>query len=127
MALQVREGYINPLTMMNRNKNGMGSKSPLNREEGGNGLQNLQNEKQSMQNKMLLMQATSDGGEIPKETKELMEKKLEELSKEIKKLESEGVQKVPEEEERTSATPPRFDIYEQSKVGQWLTTHKGTR
>lgn len=55
----------------------------------------LEAEKQSIQNSLLLMKGTSGNGETPEENIKLLEKKLDEITAEIKTTRQEAIKNVP--------------------------------
>lgn len=70
MTIQRKPNYINPLSMMDRKQNK---------------VQELQNKRQMLQNQMLLRKAMSaETGGMPVQEEKAMEKRLEELSSELR-------------------------------------------
>lgn len=82
MVNNVKPGYVNPLTMMKNVRHGNhlnagGMKTAEKRQK------SLEAQKQSIQNSLLLMKGTSGDAATSEESIELLEKKLEEITKEI--------------------------------------------
>lgn len=120
MVNNVKPGYVNPLTMMGSNKNGQ--TKPLYLE----GIQtaekrkkSLEAKKQSIQNSLLLMKGTSGDAGSSEENIEVLEKKLEEITKEIQTNRQETVETVTAKEEQTEESGRfimhRFDAYEKEE------------
>lgn len=90
MINNIRPNYINPLTMMKNNKRA----KPLSLDKAEEKNQKaLESEKQSIQNSLLLMKGTSGNGETSEENIKLLEKKLEEITTEIKTTKQEAKKK----------------------------------
>ncbi len=113
MVNNVKPGYVNPLTMMGINKNGQ--TKPLYLE----GIQtaekrkkSLEAKKQSIQNSLLLMKGTSSAAGSSEENIEVLEKKLEEITKEIKTNRQETVEIATAKEELKHN---KFDTYEKGE------------
>ncbi len=113
MVNNVKPGYVNPLTMMGSNKNGQ--TKPLYLE----GIQtaekrkkSLEAKKQSIQNSLLLMKGTSSAAGSSEENIEVLEKKLEEITKEIKTNRQETVEIATAKEELKHN---KFDTYEKGE------------
>ena len=113
MVNNVKPGYVNPLTMMGSNKNGQ--TKPLYLE----GIQtaekrkkSLEAKKQSIQNSLLLMKGTSSAAGSSEENIEVLEKKLEEITKEIKTNRQETVEIATAKEELKHN---KFDTYEKEE------------
>ena len=97
MINNIRPNYINPLTMMKNNKRA----KPLSLDKAEEKNQKaLESEKQSIQNSLLLMKGTSGNGETSEENIKLLEKKLEEITTEIKTTKQEAIKKVPIDEKQ---------------------------
>ena len=121
MVNNVKPGYGNPLTMMRSNKNGQ--TKPLYSE----GIQtaekrkkSLEAKKQSIQNSLLLMKGTSGDAGNSEENIEVLEKKLEEITKEIKTNRQETVEIVTAKEEQVEESRRlikhnKFDTYEKEE------------
>lgn len=121
MVNNVKPGYVNPLTMMRSNKNGQ--TKPLYSE----GIQtaekrkkSLEAKKQSIQNSLLLMKGTSGDAGNSEENIEVLEKKLEEITKEIKTNRQETVEIVTAKEEQVEESRRlikhnKFDTYEKEE------------
>lgn len=95
MINNIRPNYINPLTMVKNNKQA----KPLGLESMDKTREKrqkaLEAEKQSIQNSLLLMKGTSGNGETPEENIKLLEKKLDEITAEIKTTRQEAIKNVP--------------------------------
>lgn len=121
MVNNVKPGYVNPLTMMGSNKNGQ--TKPLYLE----GIQtaekrkkSLEAKKQSIQNSLLLMKGTSSAAGSSEENIEVLEKKLEEITKEIKTNRQETVEIVTAKKEQMEESGRlikhnKFDTYEKGE------------
>ena len=90
MPLQVKEGYINPLTMMGQKKNGLTAKAgpgqPLQtqqQDKDAKAVQTLQGKQQALQNQLLLMKGTTDAGGS-KEAQDALAEQLKEIASELK-------------------------------------------
>lgn len=118
MVNNVKPGYVNPLTMMGSSRNGQ--TKPLYSEgiqTAEKRKQSLEAKKQSIQNALLLMKGTSGDAGNPEENIEALEKKLEEITKEIKTNRQETVETVTAKEEQVEESGrlimhDKFDIYE---------------
>lgn len=95
MINNIRPNYINPLTMVKNSKQA----KPLGLESMNKAREKrqkaLEAEKQSIQNSLLLMKGTSGNGETPEENIKLLEKKLDEITAEIKTTRQEAIKNVP--------------------------------
>lgn len=82
MVNAVKQGYVNPLTMMKQGKqtNHFPAEAVKNVQKR---QKNLETEKQSIQNTLLLMKGTSGESGASKENIELLEKKLEEVTAQV--------------------------------------------
>lgn len=113
MINNIRPNYINPLTMMKNNKRA----KPLSLDKAEEKNQKaLESEKQSIQNSLLLMKGTSGNGETSEENIKLLEKKLEEITTEIKTSKQEAIKNVPIDEkqlEERSIIQGVFDTFRQ--------------
>lgn len=93
MVNNVKPGYVNPLTMMGSSKD---KQKNLFHTDGfptaEKKQKNLEAEKQSIENSLLLMKGTSDNVGSSKENIELLEKKLEEITKELRISRKEAVE-----------------------------------
>lgn len=94
MTNHIKPGYINPLTMMKDNRKASHS-SPDMLGKGEKKQKELEAEKQSIQNSLLLMKGTSGNGETSEENIKLLEKKLDEISNEIKTNRQEIAKNIP--------------------------------
>ena len=113
MINNIRPNYINPLTMMKNNKQA----KPLSLDKAEEKNQKaLESEKQSIQNSLLLMKGTSGNGETPEENIKLLEKKLDEITAEIKTTRQEAIKNVPINEkqaEEKAIIQGAFDTFKQ--------------
>lgn len=82
MVRNVKPGYVNPLEMMKKdgqtNRLGLGGMKTAEKKR-----KSLETEKQSLQNSLLLMKGTSGDAGASEESIEVLEKKLEEIAKEL--------------------------------------------
>lgn len=120
MSLQVRPGYINPLTTMTSTKQGhtlLGKNSPADK------AAELQTKQQLLQNTLLLMKSTgTDSGVSTVEQQEKLQVELEKVSEEIQAAKNDvpqaemlsQVKKTQEVSTASSAARPRMDTYEKS-------------
>lgn len=90
MSMAVKPGYINPLTMMGEKKNNR-IKEPLSQKNADHDVQNLQMQRQSLQNQMLMLKSSSDGASLTKESQDAIEQQIEEISTELRTAKSEAV------------------------------------
>lgn len=85
MVNNVKPGYVNPLTMIRNDKSKQAKfLHSENFQTAEKKQKSLEAEKQSIQNSLLLMKGTSGDAGSSKETMERLEKKLEEITKEIR-------------------------------------------
>ncbi len=99
MVNRVRPGYVNPLTMMKNNKQTKHMNLGIMKTEEKK-QKELESKKQSMQNSLLLMKGASGNGETSEESIRILEKKLEEITNEIKTGVPERVEGAPDEEKQ---------------------------
>lgn len=120
MVNNVKPGYVNPLTMMgggkDKQKNLFHTKGSQTAEKKQRALEA---EKQSIENSLLLMKGTSGDAGSSKENIELLEKKLEEITKEIGANRQKTVRAATAEEKQAEQMEKpmmhnNFDIYERS-------------
>ncbi|MCI9421301.1 MAG: hypothetical protein HFG81_01105 [Dorea sp.] len=82
MVKNVKPGYVNPLEMIKKggqtNRLGLGGMKTAEKKR-----KSLETEKQSLQNSLLLMKGTSGDAGASEESIEVLEKKLEEITKEL--------------------------------------------
>lgn len=113
MINNIRPNYINPLTMMKNSKQA----KPLSLDkEGDKNQKALEAKKQSIQNSLLLMKGTSGNSETSEENIKLLEKKLDEITTEIKTIKQEAIKNVPIDEKRSeekSIIQGVFDTFRQ--------------
>ena len=114
MSMEIRKNYVNPLTMMNTNRNQkLRLASAGTRDQVGK-IKELQSKQQQLQNTLLLMKSTgSDSSKMSPENQKALEEKLEEISRELKSAKSE-LPKPEEESTSLSSLSPRKDIYEKT-------------
>jgi hypothetical protein len=114
MSMEIRKNYVNPLTMMNTNRNQkLRLASAGTRDQAGK-IKELQSKQQQLQNTLLLMKSTgSDSSKMSPENQKALEEKLEEISRELKSAKSE-LPKPEEESTSLSSLSPRKDIYEKT-------------
>lgn len=120
MINNVKPGYVNPLSMM---RSGKKQEKPF-CSEGAQTVEKrkkaLEAEKQSIQNSLLLMKGTSGDAGSSKENIELLEKKLEEIAKELETNQQEILETATIKGERVEEsggliTHNHFDIYEKTE------------
>lgn len=111
MPLQVRPGYVNPLTTLKENRN-----NPLRKQTG-----NIQNDKpdkltdlrikqQTLQNEMLLMQSSgSDSGGDTSEKLKVLQEKLKEVSDDLR------VTRNNSSSTENKTVKPDYDTYEKTE------------
>ena len=119
MVNQVRPGYVNPLAMMKSSRQATDLKAGARKDEEKK-QKALEAEKQLIQNSLLLMKGTSGNGETSKENIELLEKKLEEITNELKANKNESAKLVGADERQAEESDrPKvvrnFDLYEKEK------------
>ena len=101
MINNVKPGYVNPLTMIGSSKNKQTKPLYLGGiETAEKRKKSLEAEKQSIQNSLLLMKGTSGDAGSSEENIELLEKKLEEITKELEANRQETVETVTTKGER---------------------------
>lgn len=120
MINNVKPGYVNPLTMVGSSKNKQAKPLYLEGiETAEKRKRSLEAEKQSIQNSLLLMKGTSGDAGSSEENIELLEKKLEEITKEIQTNRQGTVETVTANEEQTEESGRfimhRFDAYEKEE------------
>ncbi len=119
MVRNVKPGYVNPLEMMKKdgqtNRLGLGGMKTAEKKR-----KSLETEKQSLQNSLLLMKGTSGDAGASEESIEVLEKKLEEITKELqsgRKVTAEEwmANDTQMEEGETSALRGNFDRFMKSE------------
>ena len=119
MVRNVKPGYVNPLEMMKKdgqtNRLGLGGMKTAEKKR-----KSLETEKQSLQNSLLLMKGTSGDAGASEESIEVLEKKLEEMTKELqsgRKVTAEEwmANDTQMEEGETSALRGNFDRFMKSE------------
>lgn len=120
MSIQVRPGYINPLSTMVSKKQEhifLGKNTPADK------AAELQTKQQQLQNTLLLMKSTgTDPGGSTVEQQEKLQAELEKVSEELKTVKNDipqaAISSSAETMQTNFATPshtkPRVDIYEKS-------------
>ena len=121
MLNNVKPSYVYQLTMMKSDKNRQVKPFyPDGIQTAKKRKRSLEAEKQSIQNSLLLMKGTSGDAGNSEENIELLEKKLEEITKELETNRQETVETVTAKEERVEEsggliTHNHFDTYEKSE------------
>lgn len=115
MALAIKPGYQNPLSMAARKPGGLANQNPQ-MQPGAKkpSTQDLQMERQSLQNQILLLKGTSDGGAVDPETQKLLEGQMEELSAQIKAAKTQELSGDPQQADYRASLKARFDSFEWS-------------
>lgn len=120
MINNVKPGYVNPLTMVGSSKNKQAKPLYLEGiETAEKRKRSLETEKQSIQNSLLLMKGTSGDAGSSEENIELLEKKLEEITKELETNRQETVETVTAKGEQVEeggrpVMCSNFDMYEKA-------------
>ena len=120
MINNVKPGYVNPLTMVGSSKNKQAKPLYLEGiETAEKRKRSLEAEKQSIQNSLLLMKGTSGDAGSSEENIELLEKKLEEITKELETNRQETVETVTAKGEQVEeggrpVMCSNFDMYEKA-------------
>ena len=123
MINNIITNYINPMKMVKNNNQSktlgleIMDKAREKRQEA------LEAEKQSIQNSLLLMKGTSGNGETPEENIKLLEKKLDEITAEIKTTRQEAIKNVPINEkqaEEKAIIHEDFDTFRQKQCEEPL-------
>ena len=117
MVNNVKTGYVNPLTMMKNSRQTKKLNLGIVKSEEKQ-QKALEAKKQSIQNSLLLMKGTSGNGDVSEESIELLEKKLEDITNEIR-MNTQRIAAVPGEEEQLDGKANhvlqgRFDRYEKT-------------
>lgn len=120
MSLQVRSGYINPLTTMTNTKQDhtlFGKNNPADK------AADLQTKQQQLQNTLLLIKSTgTDGGVSTAEQQEKLQAELEKISEELQAAKNDvpQVEMLSQAEKAqgistvdSTTTRPKMDIYEE--------------
>lgn len=121
MINNVKPGYVNPLTMVGSNKNKQAKPLYLEGiETAEKRKRSLEAEKQSIQNSLLLMKGTSGDAGSSEENIELLEKKLEAVTKELEANQQKTLETVTTKGERVEESGGllmhnHFDTYEKSE------------
>lgn len=105
MALAVKPGYKNPLTVMKqKNPRQVPTAITRQKDEKSRDVQDLQTKRQTIQNQILLMKDSTNGAAA--DTQEVLEEKLEEISAELRAAKSQEAQMA-----GAPAADGRFDSY----------------
>ena len=126
MAIQMRPGYVNPLTMVADKKAapklGQPSTQPITKQGKADKVAELQTKQQQLQNQMLLLKATgTDSAGATAETQKIVAEELEKVATELRSAKGNSAQAV-EQVERThldtqpSAVKASRDLYEPEKA-----------
>lgn len=116
MSMQVRSGYINPLTMTKENPLKLGNSKTMQNKQTDNVTQ-LQNKQQQLQTQMLLMKTTgSDTMGTSSEVQKKLEAELETVSAKLRTAKTDHTQTAEQEQHtqsdrQLSQINPRFDLY----------------
>ena len=119
MVNNVKTGYVNPLTMMKNSRQAKQLNLGMMKAEEKK-QKALESKKQSIQNSLLLIKGTSGNGEVSEENIELLEKKLEDITNEIRINTQKAAEAVPDKEKQTeenanSIIHNKFDLYEKAE------------
>lgn len=113
MSLAVKEGYVNPLTMMGQKENGLTKASSGAKREETHEVDDLLLKQQALQNQIVLLKSGSSSGGSAKIQKNL-EKQLKEISTELQSAKTEAVSTKGSQEALMSAEKQSFDTYEKN-------------
>lgn len=105
MALQVKPGYQNPLTMKKERPNIGLDPSTAQKPKPEQERKALEQKRQSLQNEILLYSSTTNGGEVSAEAQKILTRKIEEVSAQLQSVK-------PESDTPAHEIVPRFDTYE---------------
>lgn len=111
MSMSVKPGYINPFTAMGQKKNGLTSKMHTLQKDLSHDVQNLQTQRQSLQNQILLLKSTSDGAEMTEDTQDALDQQINKISAEIRTAKSQEVSETASS--TASSTKLNVDLYEE--------------
>ena len=107
MSMEIRPGYVNPLTMVKGSKLNPKAGQAMKQDGTSGNIRDLQARQQQLQNTMLLMKAAgSDSSGMSPKTEKRMEEELKKVSREL--------QKAKKEEAFQTAGKRERDIYEKS-------------
>ena len=112
MSLQIKPGYINPLSMKKEkvfnplNNNQKESKQ----NNSSNDAQDIQIEKQSIQNEILLLQSSSDASVTNQETIENLKKKLEKISAELQTVQKSSNYQIDKISEKLDSSSKSMEL-----------------
>ena len=117
MSMEVRPGYVNPLTTRSFNKLNSGLNRLSGGEEGGpDHVKELQTRQQQLQSQLLIMKATgTDGGGASADQVKNMEEKLDETKVELRSAKA---------DRQLSLQKPRLDRYEKEREMEETGTYK---
>ncbi len=122
MSMQIRPGYINPLTMMADKKFVRKLGQPAAKQaEQVDKVAELQTKRQQLQNQMLLLKATgTDSAGAAAETEKVVAEALEKVTAELRSANQAGLQAAEKVEQTCpdtqSATKTTKDLYEPKKA-----------
>lgn len=86
MSMQVRAGYVNPLSTRKSSKLNPGAGKAIRRQGEAGEVRDLEARQQQLQNTMLLLKATgSDSGGASVKMEDAIEEKMEEVTAELRK------------------------------------------
>jgi hypothetical protein len=111
MSMSVKPGYINPLTTMGQKKNGLTSKTPTSQKDSSHDVQNLQTQRQALQNQILLLKSTSDGATTTEDTQDALDEQINEISAEIRTAKSQEASETAASTD--TSTRLNVDLYEE--------------
>jgi len=122
MAMQIRPGYINPLTMMADKTFVRKLGQPAAKQaEQVDKVAELQTKRQQLQNQMLLLKATgTDSAGATAETEKVVEEALKKVSAELRSASKDGLEAAEQVEQTCpdmqSASKTTKDLYEPKKT-----------
>ena len=126
MAIQIRPGYVNPLTMMADKKTapklGQPSTQPIMKQGKADKVAELQTKQQQLQNQMLLLKATgTDSAGATAETQKIVAEELEKVATELRSAKGNSAQAVEQVEQarldtQLPAVKASRDLYEPEKA-----------
>ncbi len=113
-TMKVKEGYVNPLTMMGQKKNGLTQMQQNWKQRSRDPVQELTLKQQTLQNQMLLLKSTTNGMGT-EQTQKVIEKQLEEVNTQLTSAKAEAVEAPPAQEQATSSVRRNMDVYEKEE------------
>lgn len=121
MSLAVKEGYVNPLTMMGQKKNSLTLTQKIPTQRVSDQVQDLQRKQQTLQNNMLLLKSTTNGAAGTESTQKAIEQQLEEVKTQLSSAKMDQTSAATEltakkSVESKGATPHQqnYDLYEKN-------------